>query len=154
MKNLTILLCAFFLLCCSAGSAQVQAKALPINEPDYNKPKLFADLPQRVDFNPVMLSNLFSLKLGESANIAVRADFKFSGQVVSKSDAAKSTSVVIRLTSRPGARLIFTKVITENNSVKYLGRIISFKHGDSYEIAEEDNQYYFIKKSIYDLVAE
>jgi len=127
---------------------------VPINEPDYNKPKLFADLPDRVDFNPNNLSNLFELQVGQSVNLPISSDFTFSGLVVSKSNDPKSSSVVIRSTNRVGARLVFTKVSDTDNTIKYIGRIISLQHGDSYEIVFENNQYYLKKKGLYDLINE
>jgi len=127
---------------------------VPINEPDYNKPKLFADLPDRVDFNPNNLSNLFELQVGQSVNLPISSDFTFSGLVVSKSNDPKSSSVVIRSTNRVGARLVFTKVSDTDNTIKYIGRIISLQHSDSYEIVFENNQYYLKKKGLYDLINE
>jgi hypothetical protein len=156
MRNLTI---AVFGICCmllSLGSfAQgAQNKTIPINEPDNNKPKLFADLPDQMNINPNNLSNLLELKVGQSVNIPISSDFNFTGQVVSKSDEPKSNSVVVRSTNRVGARLIFSKITDENNTIKYIGRIISMKHSDSYEIVFENNQYYFKKKGFYDMIAE
>jgi hypothetical protein len=156
MRNLSItILSACCMLCSLCSLAQgAQNKTIPINEPDNNKPKLFADLPDRVDFNPNNLANLLELKVGQSVNIPINSGFDFSGQVVSKSDDPKSISVVIRSTNRVGARLILTKITDENNTIKYIGRIISLKHADSYEIVSENNQYYFQKKGFYDLIAE
>ena len=156
MKNPGIsILSVCIILCSLSASAQnIPGKTLPINEPDYNKPKLFADLPDRLDFSPEKISSLFDLPVGQSVNVPITAAFGFSGQVVSKSDDPKSTSVVIRSTNRLGARFIFTKITDENNQIKYIGRIISLKHADSYEIISENNQYYFKKKGIYDLMTE
>jgi hypothetical protein len=137
-----------------AGNAQLQAKSLPLNEPNYNRPKLFVDLPDSLGFNPSDFSNLFESKTGDRVNIPLTNGSGFSGQVISKSERPKSTSIVIALTNRAGARFIFTKVTDENNSINYLGRIISLKHGDSYEIMKENNHYYFRKKGIYDLMSE
>ena len=80
--------------------------------------------------------------------------FRIAGQVVSKADDQNSTSVVVRMTNRPGARLIFTKLTDPNNSVKYIGRIISLKHGDSYEIISENDQYYLKRKEFMNLMTE
>jgi len=155
MKNLSIVLGVCIAFCSLTSSAQnTSKKTVPINEPDYNKPKLFADLPDRVDFNPNNFLNLFDLQVGQSVTIPISSTFNFSGQVVSKSNADKSTSIVIRSTNRLGARLIFTKITSENNSVTYLGRIISMEHGDSYEIVSDSNHYYLKKKGIYDLISE
>lgn len=156
MRNLSIAIlsvCCIFSSLCSFGQG-AQNKSIPINEPDNNKPKLFADLPERVDFNPNNLSNLFELQVGQSVSIPLASGVKFTGQVVSTSTDPKATSVVILLTDRVGARLIFTKITDENNSQKYIGRIISQKHGDSYEMVLENNQYYFKKKGFYDLMTE
>jgi hypothetical protein len=92
--------------------------------------------------------------VGQSISLVVTPGFTISGQVVSKADDKNSNSVVVRLTNRPGARLIFTKLTDPNNSIKYIGRIISLKHGDGYEIISENDQYYLKKKGIYDLMTE
>ncbi len=156
MKNPRISILSICIMLCSLHTSAQSApgKTLPINEPDYNKPKLFGDLPDRLDFNPEEISNLFDLQIGQSVNVPITAAFGFSGQVVSKSDDPKSKSIVIRSTNRLGARLIFSKITDGNNEIKYIGRIISLKHADSYEIVSENNQYYFKKKGIYDLMTE
>lgn len=142
----------FYSVCCVAQS--VQNRSVSINEPDYNKPKLFGDLPERINFDPIVLTALLNTKVGQSISLAVTPGFTISGQVVSKADDKNSSSVVVRLTNRPGARLIFTKLTDPNNSIKYIGRIISLKHGDGYEFISENDQYYLKKKGIYDLMTE
>jgi hypothetical protein len=155
MKNLgSAMLIACISFFSVTGFAQLQKQSLPINEPDHNKPKLFADLPDRIDFNPNNLLALFELQPGQATTIQINSAFAFSGQITSKSNDVHSTSVVVSLTDRPGARVIFSKVIDENNTEKYLGRIISIKHSDCYEIVSENGQYYFKKKGIYDLMSE
>src|SRR5437016_7321445 len=113
MRNLSIavvgLCCICCVLCSSAQTNRTSTK-VPINEPDYNKPKLFADLPDRLDFSPEKISNLFDLQVGQAVTIPIHAGFDFSGQVISISDDSKSKSIVIRSTNRLGARFIFTKI--------------------------------------------
>jgi len=156
MKNLKLAaFIACMILCSLCSLAQsVQKKSLSVNEPDYNKPKLFSDLPDRIDFDPTHFSALLNTPVGQTINLSLTPAFSISGPVVSKAADQNSTSVVVRLTNRLGARLIFTKLTAPNNSMKYIGRIISLKHGDSYEIASENGQYYFKKKGINDLVTE
>ena len=156
MRNLSITVLSVCCILCSLCSfaQDAQNKKIPINEPDNNGPKLFADLPDQINFNPNNLSTLLELKVGQSVNIPISSGFNFSGQVVSKSDDPKSNSVVISSTNRVGARLIFTKITDDDNTIKYIGRILSMKHADSYEIVFENNQYYFKKKGFYDMVAE
>jgi len=142
----------FCSLCSVAQS--VQNRSVSVNEPDYNKPKLFGDLPDSINFDPTYFSALFNTQVGQSVTLSDIPGFTISGQVVSKADGQNSASVVVRLANRPGARLIFTKLTGANNSIKYLGRIISLKHGDSYEIVSENDQYYLKKKTINELVTE
>jgi|SRR5215831_11821405 len=147
----TAVLCGCIILCSLSVSAQ---NDVPINQPDLNKPKLFSDLPDRIDFNPTQLVNLFNLQLGDNASVVLTTSFTLVGPVVSTANNANAVSVVIKCTNRPGARLTFTRVTNDDNTVKYIGRIISLQHGDTYEIIAENNHYYFQKKGLYDLVNE
>jgi len=156
MKNLKLAAfsaCLTFWSVCSIAQ-NVQSRSVAINEPDYNKPKLFGDLPERINFDPAHLSVLFNTQVGQSISVSITQAFTISGQVVSKAEDVNSSSVVVRLVNRPGARLIFTKLTSQNNSVKYIGRIISMKHRDSYEIASENDHYFLKKKEIYELMTE
>jgi len=153
MKNLsTAVLSVGFTLCSLCTFAQNQK--IPLNEPDYNKARLFNDLPDRINFNPANLVNLFELKVGQQVSIPITEGFSFIGQVVSTANNANAASVVIKSANRLGASFTFTKVIDATNSIKYIGRIISLQHGDTYEISFENNQYYLKKKGLYDLVNE
>jgi hypothetical protein len=153
MKNLsTPVLGVCFTLFSLCSFAQNQK--IPINEPDYNKAKLFNDLPDRINFDPANLVNLFDLKVGQPATIPLTQGFSLTGQVVSTSNGTNAASVVIKSTNRLGASFTFTKVIDAGNTVKYIGRIISLQHGDTYEVVVENNQYYLKKKGLYDLVNE
>ena len=156
MKNLKLAAfsaCLTFWTVCSIAQ-NAQGRSVSINEPDYNKPKLFGDLPEQINFDPTLLSVLFNTQVGQSVTVSLTQAFTISGQVVSKAEDANSTSVVVRLANRPGARLVFTKLTSQKNSVKYIGRIISMKHGDGYEITSENDQYFLKKKGIYELVTE
>ena len=153
MKNLIVTLLTVCISLATAAQA-LPTEKLPLNEPDSTKPKLFADLPDRIDFSPNDLLNLLELQPGQSVNVTIGLGFIFAGELVSKSNDNHSSSVVIQSTNRPGARLVFTRIKGAGNSVKYLGRIISFKHGDCYEIVSENDHYYFKKKSIYEVISE
>jgi hypothetical protein len=156
MKHLRLpglcLLLSFF---CATTFAQ---KSIPVNEPDMNKPKLFTNLPDKI---PVDISNLQSLlnaengkaatlKLGQNTNTMTN----FNGKVVSIADADNIHSVVIRSDNFNGATLTLSSSTQPNGTVKFTGRIISFAHGDMYELQNQNDQYILIKKNYYDVVNE
>ena len=78
----------------------------------------------------------------------------FNGQVISRSDDNTIHSVVIRSANFNGATLTLSSSAQPNGTVKFTGRIISFQHGDAYELQNQNDQYILIKKNFYDLMNE
>lgn len=143
-----------FLIACGISSF-AQGK-VPINEPDYQKPHLFADLPEHMPLKVSDLEGLFELEVNDPVNVALSNTFHIIGSVISKSSEKDLNvkSVVIKSINRKGAIFTYTKTIKEDGTVKYLGRIISTKNSDVYDIVKEDNQYILKKKNLYDLISE
>jgi hypothetical protein len=135
---------------------KAQAQKIPINEPNYNQPKLFADLPQRMKLNLPELESLFNLPIGNPINIPFADNFRFRGTVVSKSNPNDSLvhSIIIRSSDNLGAVFTFTKTIDTIGKTKYIGRIVSRNSSDAYEIAFDNGQYILQKKNYTDLVSE
>ena len=131
-------------------------KKLPVSKYDYNKPKLFKDLPDRITVSLKNFDDVFDLEVGKTVDLPFASNFPFSGTVVSKAEdaAANVKSIVIKSTNKVGATLALSRTINANNTISYNGRIMSFQHGDAYEIANENGAYYFIKKGLYDLYDE
>ena len=129
---------------------------IPINEPDYNKPKLFEDLPQRMNLTISDMESLFDFSVGTSVMAKLTKSFAFKGTIVSKSGNSGTTvrSVVIKSTTRQGAVLTFTKITNQDGSFAYRGRIISNGSIDAYEIIKENDQYILQKKNYYEMVRE
>jgi hypothetical protein len=145
---------ACFIVCTLHSSAQ--SNTIPLNEPDYNKPKLFADLPQKMTLRMSELESLFNLPVGAAVNTLFTEKFRFQGTVVSKSDAQDPTvkSIVLRSSNRQGATFTFTRRTNSDGSSTYLGRMISMQHGDAYELTIENGTYVLNKTGYYDLVSE
>ena len=127
MKTLkTIATCALFSLGYFYSPAQT---GLRINEPDYNKPKIFADLPQRMSIAMPDIESLLELPVGSAVMAKLTKTFPFKGTIVSKSGDTNTNvkSVVIKSTTnaRPGAVLTLSKIRTDNGNYVYKGRIIS-----------------------------
>lgn len=156
MKNLrTAVLCAGLALC-SLGS-YAQGKPV-VNEPDYNKPKLFSHLPARIPVNTVELESLFQNAVGKATSLEVADDvqFRFEGEVVSAGSKYQNTlqSMVIRSTNFNGANFNISRITNADGTITYRGRIISFNHGDLFELQNQNGQYALVKKNFYDLINE
>ena len=153
MKNL-----AKGLICLSVFFAGIKlnAQTPPVREPDMNRPSLFQNLPEKITCRVNDLSALLDAEVGTNVSLAFADNVNFKGVVSSVAIKFENTlhSIVIRSTNFPGAALSFSKLIKEDGTVSFIGRIISFQHGDAYEITMENGQYYFVKKGFYDLVNE
>jgi hypothetical protein len=148
----TSAICVLLSVCYFTSSAQ----AITLNETDQRKPHLFSDMPEKMKLKITDLETLLDLPVGSSVNTSIAGNFHFQGTVVSTSAITNtgSKTVVIKSTNRKGATLTFTKATGSNGTVKYLGRIISMKNGDAFEIVKENGQYILQKKALYDLVSE
>jgi len=121
-----------------------------------NRPTLFQNLPNKISCRINDLSALLESEIGQPVSFSLADNLSFQGVVSSVASKFDNTlvSVVIRSTNFAGAALSFSKITKEDGTYNYVGRIISFQHGDAYEIRLENGQYFFVKKGFYDLVNE
>ena len=153
MKNLAKgIICLFVFFVCLKTNAQTP----PVREPDMNRPSLFQNLPEKISCPISDLSALLESEIGKAISFSFTGSLNFQGIVSSVASKFDNTlqSIVIRSTNFPGAALSFSKIKKEDGSISYVGRILSFQHGDAYEISKENGQYFFVKKGSYDLVNE
>jgi hypothetical protein len=147
-------LCLLLSFVCATTSAQ---QSIPVNEPDQNKPKLFTNLPDRIPVDISNLQSLMNVETGKEASLKLGPNNiqGFSGKVVSINNGYDNIrSVVIRSSNFSGATLTLSSSTQPNGTVKFTGRIISFRHGDLYELQNQNNQYTLIKKNFYALINE
>ena len=159
MKNLRIpALCLCALLLSLVGSAQTTTN--PVSGQDDNKPKLFSNLPDKIPVTNDQINALFDVQVGVSASLSLSANEtkKFTGNVVSKANSNEKEgsleSVVVRSSNFNGATLTISKLISKDGTVSYVGRIISFQHGDVYELQNLNGTYTLVKRGFSDLVNE
>jgi hypothetical protein len=156
MKNLrTFLLCASITVCSLCSSAQTSS--VPLNEPNPNKPLLFAALPDNISVDINLFTALLNTEVGSSVNIPISSAFRFQGQVISSVSKYGNSihSVVVRSVNYNGAGLTFSRIINpQDGSTSYAGRIVSMGHGDLYELQNQNGEYSFVKKKFYALVNE
>ena len=152
MKNLVkgIICLSLFFVC-----IDINAQTPPVREPDMNRPSLFQNLPEKISCRITDLSSLLQSETGKAVSFTFTNTINFQGVVSSVATIDNNLqSVVIRSTNFPGAALSFSKITNADGTISYAGRIISFQHGDAYEINIENGQYFFVKKGFYDLVNE
>lgn len=157
MKTIrTTMLCVVFAL--SAYVSNSQEQKVPVNEPDYNKPRLFTNLPGKISVNNNLIDNILTAPLGRSSSFRLSEDnsFQFAGEVVSTASKYNNSiqSVVIRLETFNGARLTLSKITNADGSIRYTGRIISFTHGDLYELENQNGELVLVRKNFHELVNE
>jgi|SRR5215203_3536399 len=156
MKILKTIAVGVLSVCMFQAAAQQNTKSLPISQYDFNKPKLFKDLPDRIKVPLKNFDDVFDFEVGKTVDLPFASNFQFAGTVVSKAEDAEANvkSIVIKSTTKVGATLALSRIINPDNTITYRGRIMSFNHGDAYEIANENGLYYFVKKGLYDLYEE
>lgn len=141
----------------TAASLHASAQKTPaVNEPDYNKPKIFSDLPDRAAFRLTDAEALLGLPVGSNVNAMVANGFLLKGTVVSKSNPADTSvqSVVIKCTNRQGLTFTFTRMKKSDGSFSYRGRMLGKANGDALEIVKDGTTYVIRKKGYYELVNE
>ena len=138
------------LLCSSYISAQ---ERLPYREADPGKPQLFSQLPSSISITTTDLST--TLAKAEGSEVILRlteGDATFTGKVISVTSKYENRlkSAVIRLNN--GAAFTLSSSTNADGTVAYVGRIISFQHGDTFELRQKGDQYILIKKSFSEMV--
>jgi hypothetical protein len=144
------------LLAVSYLQSPAQTPTVPINEPNYNKPKLFSDLPDNLSLRLTDMEALLDLLVGTPVASSIATGFPLTGVVVSKSNPSDAfvKTVVIKSSNRPGAIFTFSRVTSIDGSFSYTGRMMSKDAGDALEIIKEANGYVIRKKGLYDLISE
>lgn len=151
LKTIAICVCSGLSYFFSAAQEEV-----PLNQPDYNKPKIFEDLPQTMNLTISGMESLFEFSAGTPVIAKLARNFYFKGTVISKSGSTATAvrSVVIKSATRQGAVLTFTRIANEDGSWLYKGRIISRESIDAYEIVKENDHYVLEKKNYYEMIRE
>jgi hypothetical protein len=145
------IICLLLISICAVASAQ---KIVSPNQPATLRPRLFKDVPDRLPVTASKFTSLLALKKGQPASISLSDKFIFKGTVVSAvskyNNAIEST--VVKSDDYPDATFTVTKVKKSDGTVVYRGRIISFKHGDCFELKNENGQYILVKRNFEDMV--
>lgn len=146
-------ICVLICLCTTGAHAQ---QPPPLPAPDIDKPRLFADLPPKISLDVQLAEAFLKAEPGQAFSLPVGPGHAMPCVVVSKSDAAdtETQTVVARLTNRPGAALTLTRTRAADGRYRYRGRVLSFKHGDAYDLTYENGQLLLVKTDRQELINE
>jgi len=111
------------------------------------KPKLFSNFSDNIICSQQEFSKVFSASVNQNINISFSSVFSFSGTVTSNVvKYGNLQTAIIRSAAFDGAILVLSKITNADNSIDYVGRIISTKYFDGYELKKDaTNNYQLIK---------
>ena len=136
MKNLKTLI--VLLLCLTTAATYAQSSS---------KQRLFANYPETIKLSKNILQNTLTVSEGEEVVITFSNEFSFKGTVLSNVKKYDNLqSVMVRSAAFENAILQLSRIINEDKSISYSGRIINPEAADGYQIKKDkDNNYSLVK---------
>lgn len=132
------------------------AQNLSFEKPASPRPLLFADLPDTINVSVDELDNLLHTAPGNFAIFKLTGSFRYTGTIISGTRSAdgQATGIIIRSADRSGSCFTLTKSWNDLHGFIFKGRILSFRHGDGYELVYNMGSYLLLKKSFFEIVNE
>lgn len=133
MSMLLVCLCAF-----ATSFAQSTSAA---------KPKLFESLPASITISENLLQSFFSLSPNQETTLDFGQQFTFPCRVLSKqAKYSNLQTVIVKSPSFGNSIFQVSRIINEDNSISFSGRIMNEKAFDGYAIKRTDNGTYILEK--------
>jgi len=97
--------------------------------------RLFDAVPEEVVFKTNVIENLFSQNSGTAVDIRFNQNLRITGIVKSNQKVYNNLqTVVISVSNYSNAKLFVSRIVDENNTIKYVGRLIGRGAQDGYEL--------------------
>jgi hypothetical protein len=127
MKQLFV--CSLLLVCLSFSKTSFSQVS--------SKPNLFNNYPSLIACNENTLQNIFNATEGQNISVAFSNNFSFVGNVSANIvKYSNLQTVTITASQLDNALLCISKIINEDNSITYTGRILNTNYADGYVIAK------------------
>ncbi len=111
------------------------------------RPKVFQNFPESFVVNELFFQNVFQAADGQDVNLALNSSFNFPGKVLSNEYKYNNLqSITIKSTTFDNAILHLSKIINDDHSITYVGRIINERAFDGYGIRKSTDGTYSFKK--------
>ncbi len=145
MKNFQKLL--FLVLILQSMPFLLTAQAsIPVKSSNPEKPMIFSGLPEKIEFNPSVLRQLFKLPLAENVSFSLSRNIIFRGTVVAKVQRDENIlSVNILSTNFPGTLLNISLIKQADQTEKIIGRFLNPGNGDVLVIEQQNDRFYLVK---------
>ncbi len=97
--------------------------------------KLFDAVPEEVVFKSNVIEGLFSQNAGSAVDIRFSQNFRLTGIVKSNQKVYSNLqTVVVSISNYSNAKFFVSRTVDENNTVKYVGRLIGRGAQDGFEL--------------------
>ncbi|CAN5204948.1 hypothetical protein BH20BAC1_BH20BAC1_09150 [soil metagenome] len=120
------------------------------------RPSLFANAPDIVKAPIFQMDAAFSKAKGTAIQLDLAPDFVFSGNIISsvkKYD--KLSTIIVSSHGLNNTILCLSKIVNDDQTVSYVGHILSKDYADGYELKKSgDGSYAFKKINMDDLIQD
>lgn len=156
MNTVRACACCVFLLFALLRSAGAQPLNPASKDADQPRPALFADLPDSIAVDFSQLTLIANMANGAVVKTVLSPGFTIQGTVVSVAETQTPLmrSVVVRLSSKLGAAFALSRIEEAPGKVVFLGRMLSRRHSDAFELVNTPEQYYLVKRSYAEMSEE
>lgn len=126
------------LLCLTTAATYAQADA---------RPKIFQNFPETMDVSASTFQNLFSTQDGDDVSLNLAGTFNFPGKVISNSVKYSNLQTIVIISPQfNNAIFNISKITNADNTISYEGRIINERAFDGYELKQNADGTYTMKK--------
>ena len=118
----------FLVLLCISLNGSSQTGTAP-------KPKQFSNFPDVISCSEAVLSNIFNTTAGQNINLSFSDNFLFPGNVTS--NVVKYSNLQTAIIKSPvfhNSIFSVSRIINDDRSISYVGRIINRDYFDGYEL--------------------
>lgn len=111
------------------------------------KPKVFETLPSSISVSESLLESFFTLNKNQETTLALGDKFSFPGKVLSnEAKYSNLQTVIVKSSAFNNAILQVSRIINEDKSITYTGRILNTKAFDGFEIKKTATGLYEFQK--------
>lgn len=133
-------MCMLLVCLCTYGSAFAQANTTA-------KPKMFAHLPTSIAISETLLRTFFTLNRNQETVLDFSAQFSFPCRVISnETKYANLQTVIVRSPMFGNAIFQVSKILNEDRSISYTGRILNERAFDGFVLKKADGGTYQLQK--------